>query len=244
MNVLITDSFRGDAQHILEKIKKGENFSLARTGDGELSIISNKFIDLTSKKNGEFKFDPNDETDEFYRAELIKSHRYSHDEYYMGISCPCCEAKHKVEWMRSTVGTKKLTWANLFVNGNYNFFLEKYIPELQKRQTVMVCNRKSNIDLLPFKVKKTFFVGTNSYKEDYEVLGEIKKYIADEDARDHVFILCAGPLSNILAYRLFDFNKNNTYIDCGSVFDPLMGLGKTRGYHNESFNTRNKNCIW
>ena len=54
-------------------------------------ILSNNFIDITSKANGEFKYDPKDPADKFYREELVKSHLFNHPEYYVGISCPCCE---------------------------------------------------------------------------------------------------------------------------------------------------------
>ena len=80
---MLTDSFRSDLEFILTKIRKKENFAFTRTGDGELSIMANKFIDITSKANGEFKFDPLDKSDQFYRAELVKSYRYDHPEYYV-----------------------------------------------------------------------------------------------------------------------------------------------------------------
>jgi len=241
---MLTHSFRGDIEFIFEKIKKGQNFALTRTGDGELSIMANRFIDITSKANGEFRFDPNDKTDTFYRKELIKSYKYDHKEYYVGISCPCCEKNFKVQWMRENAGTKNITWANLFVNGNYDYFIENFIPEFKKRDIVMICNKKSKIENLPFKVSKSFFVGTNCYKEDYKVVEEIKQYILENKIKNNIFILCAGPLSNMLAYKLFDDNKENTYLDCGSVFDPMMGLGQTRGYHRAGYHTKNKICVW
>ena len=241
---MLTNSFRGDIEFILEKIKKGENFALTRSGDGELSIMANKFIDITKKANGEFKFDPNDISDELYRKELIKSHIYSDPKYYVGISCPCCENTQKVEWMRKTVGTDNITWANLFVNNNYEFFINNFIPEFKKQKVFIVCNHKSKVDLLPFEVEKEFFVGTNAYKKDYYIVEDIKKYITDNNIKNSIFIFCAGPFGNILTHKLFEFNKENIYLDCGSALDPLMGLGKTRGYHSQNYHTRNKVCVW
>lgn len=241
---MLTDGFRGDIEYFLQKVKNKENFAFTRSGDGELSIMSNKYIDITKKANGEFKFNPEDETDHFYRKELIRSHRFSHESYYVGISCPCCENYQKVNWMRETVGTKNLTWANLFVNGNYEYFLENFIPEFKDRQMFIVCNKKADTSMLPFEVEKKFPIGTNAYKDDYKLVDEIKLYIENNNIKDAIFILCAGPFGNILAHKLFDRNKENTYIDCGSVFDPIMGLGKTRGYHNPGYPTRKKICIW
>lgn len=241
---MITSNFRGDIEFILEKIKKGENFAFTRTGDGELSIMANKFIDITSKANGEFRFDPSDKTDEFYRKELIRSYRYEHPDYYVGISCPCCEDHHKVRWMREMVGTKNVTWANLFVNGNYEYFLENFIPEFQKKKVLIVCNEKADISRLPFNIDKKFSIGTNAYKNNHSLIRDIKSYIIENKIKNAIFILCAGPLGNILAHQLFDSDKNNTYLDCGSTLDPLMSLGKTRGYHKKRYPTRQKICVW
>ena len=55
---MLTSGFKGDIRAVLEKIRRGQNFAFTRTGDGELSIMANKFIDITSKANGEFRFDP------------------------------------------------------------------------------------------------------------------------------------------------------------------------------------------
>ena len=244
VTTMLTNGFGGDIRAVLEKIRRGQNLALTKTADGELSIMANKFLDITSKANWEFRFDPNDKSDEFYRKELIKLYRYNHPEYYVGISCPCCEQASKVQWMRDTVGTQNVTWANLFVNGNYDFFIQNFIPEFQKRNVVIDCNKKANIEELPFEVEKDFRVGTNAYKEDYHIIEEIKNFIESNTIKNSIFIFCAGPFGNILTHKLFDFNKDNTYLDCGSTLDPLMGLGTTRGYHNKNYPTRNKICVW
>ena len=241
---MLTDSFRGDIEFILEKIRRGDKFAFTRSGDGELSIMANKYIDITSKANGEFKFNPEDESDKFYREELIRTHLYEDKEYYVGISCPCCEKGQKVNWMRNTVGTKNITWANLFVNGNYDYFIKYFIPEFQKNKIFIVCNEKSTVETLPFSVEKKFTIGTNAYKNNYGLIEEIKNYILENNIKDSIFIFAAGPFGNILTYRLFEFSKENTYLDCGSTLDPLMGLGKTRGYHNSMYHTRKKICVW
>lgn len=240
---MLTNSFQGDIKFILNKITNKENFSFARSGDGELSIIENRFIDIRKKANGEFKYDPHDETDSFYREELIKAHEYKHPNYYIGVSCQCCERYERVINIRKKVGSN-LTWANLFVNSNYDFFLNNFLKEFSKRTVNIVCNSKADVDLLPFPVKRVFSVGTNAYKEDYQTIEEIKKYIDQNKLVDNIFVLCAGPFGNILAHQLFEYSSNNTFIDCGSTLDPLMGLGKTRDYHNILSFDRRKVCIW
>ena len=37
--------------------------------------------------------------------------------------------------------------------------------------------------------------------------------------------------TNVFVDDLWKYNKNNTYMDVGSIFDPYVGR-KSRGYHN------------
>ena len=66
-----------------------------------------------------------------------------------------------------------------------------------------------------------------------------------EKIRDHLFLFCAGPFGNILTHQLFDYNKENTYIDIGSTLNYfLLGeAGKNRGYLRKE-SSINKVCVW
>jgi len=46
-----------------------------------------------------------------------------------------------------------------------------------------------------------------------------------------VFLFMAGMTTNVLIDKCYKANKNNTYLDCGSVFDIYLGK-KTRSYHD------------
>ena len=50
-------------------------------------------------------------------------------------------------------------------------------------------------------------------------INEIKNKIEEEDIKDSLFLFCAGPLGNVLSHQLWDFNKNNTYLDIGSTLN-------------------------
>ena len=67
--------------------------------------------------------------------------------------------------------------------------------------------------------------------------------ITDEGLEDVVFLISAGPFANILVQQLNEHNKNNTYIDLGSVLDKHLSLPATRKYLNGG-PTLNKTCIW
>ena len=237
-------TFDGDFTKFLDKVKRGECFSLSRWGDGELKILQNKFIDLRGVKNGEFRYDPSMVEYEHVRSKLKQSYIAKDDEYYIGVSCPCCRGWKSYRYMKrlSQQEESNLTWANIFVNANYKRFVSEFVPEMKNHDVVMVVNNKADTSKLPFSVEKTYSVGTDAWLEDYEVVDIIKSDYTNSSGK--VFLFAAGPLANILTYELwFGMNKNNTYIDIGSTLDVQMGMRPTRGYQTGG-KYSNRVCIW
>ncbi len=234
-------NYREDLNQIIEKLKKKESFAFSKYADGELYILSNRPIN-----NGEFWFNPT--TDSSQRQQLINSLRYKNDNYYVGIACPCCIGGRPAhQWYKDQSDQKQenLTWANIFVNGNYHYYLENMVPLYSNYDIVLVSNTDSNLEKLPFKVKKHFKIGKNAWIEDNSLIEEMKDYIKNEKIEKNLFLFCAGPFGNILVQQLFDYNKNNTYIDISSTLNYfLLGeKGKNRGYlRGES--SVNKMCVW
>jgi hypothetical protein len=241
-----TNCYKKDYRQDLKKIKyllqSKKHFAFSKYADGELHILANKPIN-----NGEFWFEP--EVNSFNRAKLVESFKYKDKNYLVGISCPCCIGGKKVhDWMktRSEQNPENLTWANLFVNGNYNYYLENIVPEYSNYDVYLVSNSKSNLEKLPFNVKEHYQIGKNCWVDDYELIEQIKKDIQKKQIENCLFLFCAGPFGNILTHQLYDYNKKNTYIDIGSTLNPFL-LGdegvSTRGYlRGES--SLNKICVW
>lgn len=236
-------TFKGDFDKFLNKIKLGEHFSLSRWGDGELMILEDKFIDLRNQKNGEFRYDPNNSDYRYVKHMLDVSFCNKDDEYYIGIACPCCVGDEKYNHMKklSQQDEEHLTWANIYVNSNYKYFLSEFVPEMINHDVIMVVNEKADTSKLPFDVEKTYKIGTDAWLNDYSVVNKIKNDY--QNSKDKIFLFAAGPLANILTYELWFLNKNNTYIDIGSTLDVQMGMKPTRGYHIGA-KTLNKTCIW
>jgi hypothetical protein len=239
-------TFDGDFTKFLNKIKSGEHFSLSRWGDGELTILEGKYIDIRSKGNGEFRYDPNMEQYIGVRNKLIVSYSNKSDNYYIGIACPCCVGQEKYEYMKKKSGQDEehLTWANIFVNANYRRTINELIPELSNHPIFLVINKNSKLDKLPFTPIDIWYVGTDAWEKDYWIVDRIKKFIVNKDIKDAIFLFAAGPFANILTYELWEYgSKNNTYIDIGSILDPYLQLKLTRGYHLGA-PTLNKVCVW
>jgi len=234
-------NYRNDLTYIIEKLRSKQSFAFSKYADGELHILSNKPIN-----NGEFWFNP--KTDTLYRKQLIDSLRYKNDNYYVGISCPCCIGGKTVhEWYKKQSDQKleNLTWANIFVNGNHKYYIENMVPLYSNYDVILVSNTDSNLQRLPFEVKKHFKIGKNAWIKDTDLINEMKNFIDNERVEKSLFLFCAGPFGNILVQQLFDYNKKNTYIDIGSTLNHyLLGKdGNNRGYLRGE-RSINKVCIW
>ena len=234
-------NFRNDLDTIIEKLRNKDHFAFSKYADGELHILANMAIN-----NGEFWFKP--EEDELNRKQMIDSFKYKHDSYFVGISCPCCIGGKPVHsWMKkqSAQNPQNLTWANLFVNGNYKHYLKNMVPLYSEYDVILVSNSDSNLNRLPFKIKKHFKIGKNAWVKNNEMIEEIQNFITNEKVTNHLFLFCAGPFGNILTQTLFDYCKQNTYIDIGSTLNTfLLGdAGKNRGYLRGE-NSVGKICVW
>jgi len=68
---------------------------------------------------------------------------------------------------------------------------------------------------------------------DYNIVEEVKTYIADNNIENHIILCSAASLSNYVTYECFKENPNNTFLDIGSCLNPLLNLEGwkyTRGY--------------
>jgi len=227
-------TFEGDFFKILNLLKEGEKFSFSKYCDGEYAILRD--VQITNCDG--WKYRP--EEDAIYGKALLDSFKYNDDGYYVGIMAPCCISMSKVQWMRDNVSVpeERLTWANLFVNSNYKLFKEHFIPEFNNHDIILVSSNRTKLENLPFKVEEHYGIGKTAWRDDYGLIDVLSK----KDYKDKLFLFCAGPLGNMLAARLWEINKNNTYIDIGSTLNPWI-VGNNRGYLKGK-STLSQTCKW
>jgi hypothetical protein len=227
-------NFTEDIKIILQALKNKEKFSFSKYADGEYAILINKKI--TNCDN--WTYDP--DIHQLYRDELMNSYTYSEEGYYIGISCPCCVGNEDTKWMRDNVNVNdsNLTWANIFVNGNYNYFRDNFIPEFKNHDIILVANETANVNNLPFKVLEHIKVTGTAWKDNFDLIDSLP----NKEYNNKLFLFCAGPLGNMLAYNMWKKNKNNTYLDIGSTLNPWL-VGNNRGYLMGR-PTINKICNW
>lgn len=231
-----TTTFSKDIEFIFNKIKNRDNFSFSKYADGEYKVLRNQYI--TNCDNWTFNPITHDKEYKY----LLDSYTYDNENYYVGISCPCCQPKGHIQWMRDNVGTKNVTWANIFVNNNYNYFKEYFIPEFNKweGEVTLVANEQGLNKQLPFKVDNYLPIQIGSWFNPAleHIINLLKEKAQEKD--NQLFLFSAGPLGNILAHQLQLANINNTYLDIGSTINPWI-VGNNRGYLR---NDNNKICIW
>lgn len=232
-------SFNQEIEKFLDMIRSEEHFSLARFGDGEMIALRKETV---ASGYGEWLTNGPEPQYEIARDLLHEAFTYKHPNYYVGIVCPCCQGQINFQNMKDVSGQPEdnLTFANIFVNSNYKFFVDNFIPEFKKRDIILVANQKSQVNNLPFSCR-FIGVGYNAWVQDLAVIDYIKKL----DSKDKVFLFACGPLGKILAQTLWEDNQNNTYLDIGSTLHPWLGSDiNIRGYYQQGSFHSNLTCTW
>ena len=255
-------NFREHFFKFKSKLDNKENFAFSRYSDGEMYILQNKelvldsnLIQIGDEKQGgvyqapDFKhFDPKEHS--FYQQKLVESLQYKQHNYYKGISCSCCVGKEQFDWQVDLAGgdDESLTWANLWVNGNYPIFITNILPIFYSRDCVFIGHEDANLNRLPFFVKD-FRVGYNAMINDYRKIEDIKQWIKENNIKNHIFLFSASTFTNLAIVELFRDYPDNTYIDIGTCLTPMMDMPTHRGYLQSFWNYRNtqdiqKICVW
>lgn len=234
----VNKSFSGDLVTLFDMLSNDQKFSFSKYADGEYAILRNSSITVQACDNWTYTAD----VDIKYGKVLTDSFQYNELGYYVGISCPCCQPLSAINWMRSNVGVSPdfLTWANIFVNGNYKYFLDNFIPFFKKKKKIIiVATEKATKEKLPFNVEDYIPIKQTAWRDNFHLVDELSSV----NDSDKLYLFCAGPLGNMLAYKMWLKNKNNTYLDIGSTLNPWL-VGKNRDYMNPGLQYYGQKCIW
>lgn len=226
--------FEQEIYRIFNLFKKGAPFSFSKYADGEWAIMNDHYLN-----NGEFEITNN--TPNFFKYKLIESFKFKDQNYHVGISCPCCQGNESYKMtVFSEQDQEHLTFANIFVNSNYQIYKETFLKEYNNYDIHLIANKHSKIENLPFKIEKFYPVGFSAWVNDYHLIEEIKQ----QNLKNKLFLFCAGPFGNLLAHQLHQCNKDNMYLDIGSTLNPwLQSEGFKRDYYIDGIFSKRK-CIW
>lgn len=227
--------FKEEIILLFDRLKSKKYFSFSKYADGEWFMMRDIPVN-----NDEFNYTKNDQ---FYKDKLIESFKFKDGDYYVGVSCPCCQGNEHQNMLEfSEQKNENLTFANIFVNANYAFYRDNFIEEYKNWDIHLVANKNAKIMDLPFKIEKFYPVENTAWKENYSLIDEIKK----ENYEGKLFLFACGPFGNMLSHQLWESNKNNTYLDIGSTLNPwLQSEGFKREYYNNINSLfSNRTCIW
>ena len=244
----MSKNFREEIQKFEQKLRFGEPFAFVRYSDGEMFMLKGLNLELGEKiifgdtvhnyryaDEDHKKFDPIEHS--WFRDKLEESLLFEKDNYYKGIitgkeSLDLQEAQFKIlNKSKSDVGNDKhFTFADLFVNGNYPYFLEHLLPYFFNYEVVMICNENANFTKIPFKVKKDFRVGYNCFINNYDIIEKIQKWIDENNIENHLFLFSASALSETAIHQLYKHNDKNTYLDIGTCLNIFMNITIDRNY--------------
>jgi hypothetical protein len=219
-----------DIKILHHALENNEHISFSKFCDGEWAVMTNKPLN-----NKEFWFDPDNKQDQLKRQHLINAFQYKNSRYFVGITCVNVFGLKTHKEMKGLSGQDEdhLTWADIWVNSNYNYYLRNIVPLYSKKPVVLVCNKKANIEYLPFKPYLVVPVNNNAWSENWDIIQTLKELVTRGTIlKDMIFLFCCGPFGNILCHQLTETNPENTYLDIGSTLNPfLQSAGFERDYY-------------
>lgn len=219
------------------KIKNNENFALMRNADGELAIMEGRAI---SAQEGNWS-SPMHLTS--LGESIYESLKINDSKVFYAISCPCCDRRAYYWYMSRIVNKQNITFANIWINANYNNFKIKF-PEI-KRDAILIANYRAeghkigNLNILKhYKISDDCI----SFWEESAagMIEQIKKEYGEAD--NLLYVVSAGPMSGPIIAELFKNNPNNCYVDFGSSIDIYYREGLTRPYMEKNNRYAQRNC--
>lgn len=224
------DKFNQDFEYFWKMIDEGVNFSFARYADGEVMLMSGISVGpITQASKVDNWTAPNGMTK--VGEQLKNTLKHTEENYFYAISAKT-DNINDFNFLKSNISqnNEKITFVNLWINGNYNKTLEKY--KSLTRNVNLICNYKAKKENFPFTVS-SIIPFPNNCIEFWENSGEsfIEMLINNiGHLKNELFFISCGPISEIIIHELYINNPNNTYIDVGSSIDEFVHGYKTRPY--------------
>ncbi|MDD3302265.1 MAG: hypothetical protein PHN31_01820 [Candidatus Gracilibacteria bacterium] len=227
---MLKQKFLDDYEYLIKRIFTDKiPTAFSRYNEGEYSLITGKYF------CGAGGFWKTYDHKQLLQKDLIETLNVIDDGFIFGIASR--QHLRANLFYKRCIKSPYKTFATLFVNNNYKLFKKEL--ESIKEKVVLVANSIGEGNDYPFKVKKYIpipFDVVGYYQDNKEEILELCQQIANN--KNKLVLFCAGPLSNIMIYECWKFNKNNRYIDIGSTLDEYIMKRPTRNYFKEG----NKTC--
>lgn len=224
--------FKKEFNRIVGVIDSKQPICFVRYGDGEVMIMNNSPVPQSTQAYSIDKWSSNGGKTKL-GDKLIEVLNHKEKEWIYGIPCKCCNNTCKNHLLsKLDLPINQITYANLFVNSNYNLFLE-WIKKLDE-EVILITNEsvKNNLTRYPFKVKDYFPIKDDclNYYEKNDLIFTENLKETFKNTENTLFLISAGPLSELIIHELWSINKTNRLIDVGSSLDFYTHNKITRPY--------------
>ena len=233
-----------ELEALMGAIHSKQNLGLARFNQVDLALSSGqKALD----PKGNVLLDPEKEEDKRFIYLLKEAMNDEMELYYKGAPCYSCAPNELVtDSLSAKVKNKdQFTLSCLFTNANVRQGAR--FLEILKGRNVITIMDWSNLAIqnprFPVNVRYSF--RTKGLPQDnLHIINEAKEFIRVNDLKNYIFLISSGQLSNVLVHQLFKENPNNTYINIGDYFDPILTGKATKPYHNPKDLASHKVCVY
>jgi len=195
-------------------------FAFVRFADGELAICQGRPIEAA--QDG-WSYDGRASQ---FADDLNAALTYAAPDYYVGISDGCCDRPAR-DWYldRLNVPLEQVTFANIFVNGNYRRF-----RKLDLSGTALVSCRGGD-----------FTIPEDLINSDFGLDELVDRLLTV----DRPIVVAAGPAACVLIHKYWlRPGQKQTIVDIGSALDEFIKGRRTRRYHDPTSPTANRICQW
>jgi hypothetical protein len=222
--------FKEELYKFIGFLNEGKNFSLVRLSDAEGHVLRGNDVEFDNNSIGHNWGWKRDELHFKSRELLMNASLCQEENFYIGL--PTHGTKEFFNNIKLYTRQKEefLTYACLFMDSNWKYFITDMYAEFQKKKVIGVFSENGNPSNLDLNIIKAFNIGHSAYVNNLYLINEITNYIKENNIKNNLFLVSGGPFANILIYELFKFEKENTYIDIGSGLDIKLGLGNTKGF--------------
>jgi hypothetical protein len=213
-NKLPTDYVGYDDEYkfIIKNISNNTPFAFSRFNDGEIMGID---IPNSVVSRGAQVVD-----DSLHNA-LKKSITHKQENYYIGIPCTNCYPDyHNIA--NNLIGEYDYKVSAVCnINRNYAKFINEFKSSLKNKQIIWVGgddqNTKNITDILDIEIKRSFLFSYKNVWKDKQLISESLSEVKDGD----IVLFSLGPTGRILSQEMFYEKQNSTFIDVGSLLDPI-----------------------
>lgn len=233
--------------NVKNKLINKEPFTFIRFSDGETEILKNRYLEIIPGKTvfrgkelknnfPEFdskRFDPT--IHQNIRENLLASAKFKADNYLKGIPTAHNKAVDDRDMMielNDGLDTS-ITFADLFLNSNYQRYLDKIVPLFSSFENIIVIANYRAKPIGILERARHINIPDNFFSCYDEVLQNVMNDLASLKEGSLV-LSSASSLSNIIGHKLFLQRQDIIFLDIGTSINNLLSMDdKIRSYHKQ-----------